>query len=210
MRFLPPMRLPSITLAIASSLGLGLSLSLAACGGDDPSIIASWREVPNALAEEVPVADRTVWTFGEDGVLTVRDGGDAETLAYELEGDRLIMRITNPNDPFKLEVGVQVGDDTLIYGTLFPTGAVDGAVGTWIGEVEIDDVPGSTTLTIRVDGTVRITSSRAGGDPSVLEGTWAERDSSLMFSFMTDPQTEQRMWVHRQGEDSLGLEMEKL
>lgn len=200
------MRLPSITLFIASSL----SLALAACG-DDPSIVATWRELPNALADEIPpVAERTVWTFGDDGTVSMVEDGVTSAATYTLDGDALTLTVVDPNETLTIETTVLVGDDELVYGAIFPEGAVDGAVGTWGGDTTVNDRASRTTLTVRADQTAHMVQV-SGTDPeTILDGTWAESGDSMMFTFMTDPQTTQRTWVHRQGEEAMGQKMERI
>ena len=196
------MRLPSIALVLV--------FALAACG-DDPSIVASWREVPNTLATEIPpVAERTVWTFGDDGTLTMLENGDSSTAAYTIDGDDLTLTVVEPGETLTIQVDVIVGEDQLLYGAIYPQSEVDGAVGTWRGDFTINGRASHTILTVRADQTVT-QAQTVGTDPEVVwEGTWAESGDSLMFTFMPDAQTTLRMRSHRMDEKALGQKMEKI
>jgi hypothetical protein len=208
------MRTPSIIRLLAIPALLASSLALAACG-DDPSIVASWRELPNALAEEQPaIADRTVWTFGDDGVLTMKEGEDTSTGTYTIDGERLTLTVQDgpPDDQETLvmESDVVVTDDRLLYGALFPAGEVDGPVGTWKASTSINGRPINSTLTVVAAHTTTY-HQVVGTEPATdLTGTWAQSGDSLMFTYQFDANTTATMRAHLLGEEAMGLLMEKI
>lgn len=195
------MRFPSL-LTIASTLAL--SLTLAACG-DDPSIVASWREMPNALDEDpTPVEDREGWVFREDGTMSVTEGDDVLTGTYTLDGDRLKMTVVEGGERDTIESTVVLTDERLLFGALTPDGDVDGAVGNWSGDVVVGEDRIALTMKLRADGTGDYSFAENGEQPAVYTGTWREQGEALAFTFVPEPDFTVTFRLFRVGEEGLG------
>lgn len=195
------MRFPSL-LTIASTIAL--SFTLAACG-DDPSIVASWREMPNALDEDPrPVEERERWTFKEDGTVALTDDDQTLNGTYTLDGDRLKMTVVEEGDSESIEATVVVTDDRFLFAALTPSGDVDGAVGSWTGDVVIGTERIALTLNLRADGTGDYIRTEAGEQPESFTGSWREQGDSLEFSFSPEPDFTINFQLFRVGEEGLG------
>ncbi len=195
------MRFPSL-LSIASTIAL--SFTLAACG-DDPSIVASWREMPNALDEDPrPVAERENWTFKDDGTVALSDDDETLNGTYTLEGDRLKMTLVEGGDSESIEATVIVTEDRFLFAAITPDGDVDGAVGSWTGDVVMGTDRIGLTLNLRADGTGDYIRSENGGAPESFTGTWREQGESLEFSFEYEPDFTVSFQIFRVGEEGMG------
>lgn len=196
------MRLPSI-LSLASLLSL--SLSLAACG-DDPSIVGAWRELPNAFDDEPPtIAEREGWQFKDDGTVMLTGDGDDTAGTYTLDGDRLSITVPEDDgDTSSVSATVVITENRLLFGALTPSGDVDGAVGSWVGDVAFDGRVATMEMELRADGTGDFTRREGTEDPEEYSGTWTEQGESLRFSFQPEPDFTVNFRLFRVGEEGLG------
>jgi hypothetical protein len=201
------MRTPSIMILLASSV----LLSLAACG-DDPSIVATWRELPNAFDEEpTPEAERATWTFGEDGIVTHVENGDTETATYTIDGDRLTLSISDADETIVVETRIVLTDDRLVYGALFPDGEVDGPVGQWHATSKANEDVIDTRLIMRADRTA-VLSQKLGDDPETVfdTGTWEQQGDSMRLVFTTGSGSTLTTRMHLLDGEAVGSMLERL
>src|SRR5262245_10302686 len=96
-------------------------LMLAACGGEDASIVGTWENAQGA---------RT--TYHDNGAVEYNGGGEGNTGRWSVEGDRLFIESSNMWAPMS-DSQFAVDADSLVTSAMRPDGAVDGVVGTWVG-----------------------------------------------------------------------------
>jgi hypothetical protein len=184
---------------------VALVFLVAACGGsgggEDPSIVGSWRELPNAFVED----DLQTITFTDDGTHRV-DGVDEGSWAAE--GETLI--VTGEDGAWVRELGYLVEGDRLVFGTLHPVGEVDGALGVWEGSFSLDGDGYTVIVSLRGDGTATYQNDGVGTAFDVTtEASWQEEGESLQLQF-SDDQGTVYFEFHRLGEEALGVMYERI
>jgi hypothetical protein len=182
---------------------------VAACsGGEDSSIVATWREVPNAFT--VPEdQELMVWTFAEDGSYERVENGDTERGFYELADGFLLLREEEEGDP-AFEATYLLDGDHLLWAAMLPVDEVVGAVGTWEGTVALAGSRYTITYQLRDDGTGSVAYDREVGEDQTLDGTWEEDGTSFRFTHEPEENVTVDLLGHRLDELALGSMLERL
>ncbi|MBX3162158.1 MAG: hypothetical protein KF773_39710 [Deltaproteobacteria bacterium] len=185
-----------------------VGLALFACGKDDPpggtvdapatpsdtpalpaAMLGTWREVP---LFPKPPENRATLELTADGVYRIDDRGTIKTATWT--ADATDITVTEPG--MTVRTKYLVDDTHLVEDALFPMGAVDGILGTWVGESTRNGDHAVSTIVLGADMTGSLTNVRATRT-DVFTGTWeltpdhivmrlTHPDSPTPFSFFTN------------------------
>lgn len=176
------------------SIAVLLPLALAACNADDaapasidaqpvdaqpvdapaPSLIGSWRELPNAASSDPKTAaELELWAFNADATFAMDADPFHTRGTYTLTGDELSIITGLASDPYIYVTPFRVTATHLVLGVMTPVGTPTGVVGTWTGRTVTDGVGLTLTITLAADHTLEYIADSDDPDFDLnRRGTW--------------------------------------
>lgn len=140
-------------------------------GGD---VVGRWRALPNATDSAPAPApeDRHLVEFKDDGSYTDMYGPDLWTGRYQIDaGD---IALTEDGETSTIVLPFRATEDWFVLGALMPSGAADGAAGTWIGSADDGYQRMDLTLALQADATATADYDYEKDDDLHLEGAWRQ------------------------------------
>jgi len=150
-------------------------LLLALTGCPDPAtdsarLVGTWREVLTSIDTRQP----DVLTVNADG--SFRQDTDQGTIlgTYDADATTLTIRAGEGTVQHEKVEDYVLDGDQLLVGALLPTSPIDGLVGTWHGDLLVDEVDTiDLDLDVRSDGSVHYSRDSTKDGHEAYDGQWA-------------------------------------
>ena len=149
-----------------------------------PFLVGTWREVPSQVDGDIPPDQRPRLVLDASGTWTHTSPDETETGTYTADALALTAHGTDPDgEAYTITIGYVATADDLLLGALFPSGTVDGTVGTWIGDAIFNGVAIQQTMVFNADQTAHY-ERHEGTDVEMYDGTWAYEVDDVVFTTM--------------------------
>ena len=165
-----------------------LLIVLAGCpdpGDDAARLVGTWREELTSIDTRQP----DVLTVNADG--SFRQDTDQGTIlgTYEADATKLTIRAGQGTVQHEKIEDYVLDGDQLLVGALVPTSPIDGLVGTWHGDVLVDETDTiDLDLDVRTDGTVHYSRDSTKDGHEAYDGQWALDGGDFVTTLQVGPQ----------------------
>src|SRR5262245_46411224 len=154
---------------------LSIAIVLSGCpdpgAGSSPArLVGTWREVLTSVDTKQP----DVLTVNADG--SFRQDTDHGTIlgTYEADATSLTIRSGQGTVVHELVEDYVLEGDQMLAGALLPTSSIDGLVGTWHGDVLVDQTESiDLDLDVRSDGSVHYSRDSTKDGHEAFDGQWS-------------------------------------